>query len=74
MLLELVLGFESHVGRTVQSVCKNNKKRNQLLKARSSVGRCDSMRVNEGRRGRSILEIKFPDTCRGGERGEEPAS
>ena len=31
-------------------ICKNAKKRDQLLRAPSSVGRCNSTRVDEGRK------------------------
>ena len=48
----LVLGFESHVGRAVDYISKKEKKKkNQLLRAPCSVGRRDSIRVDEGRRG-----------------------
>ena len=49
MLLEMVLGFESHMGRTLSLFAKIKSHRNQLLKAPSSVGRHNSMRVGEGR-------------------------
>ena len=48
--IELVLEFESHVSRTFELSCKKENQRNQLLRAPSSVGRRNSMRVNEGRK------------------------
>ena len=50
LVIDLVLGFESHVGRTFEFLCKKGKM-NQLLKAPSSVGRRNSMRIDEGRKG-----------------------
>ena len=51
--------------------------RNQLLRAPSGVGRRNrnSMRVDEGRKGQSLLAIKTPSKARknrSGEEGEEP--
>ena len=52
MLLELYLGFESHVSRTFEFIlAKIKNQRNQLRRAPSSVGRRSSMRVDEGRKG-----------------------
>ena len=59
--LEMVLEFESHVARFFFScLCAKIKHRsNQLLRAPSSVGRRNSMRVDEGRKGWSLLAIKM---------------
>ena len=50
LLLELVL-FESHMGRTFATFAEMKNERNELLRAPSSVGRRNSMRVDEGREG-----------------------
>ena len=39
-------------------ICKNAKKIDQLLRAPSSVGRCNSTRVAEGRKCSLLLAIK----------------
>ena len=58
IILELILGFESHVTWTFVTIRKTEKsKTSTVLKARSSVGRHHSMRVDEGRKGRSLLAI-----------------
>ena len=52
VLIELVLGFESYVGGTFDFFCEIINQRNQLLgEAPSSVGRRNSMRVDEARKG-----------------------
>ena len=54
-VLELVPGFQSLVGRTDKFICDDNEsKRNLMLRAPTSVGRGNSMRVDEGR-GAEIL-------------------
>ena len=60
MLLKLVLGFESHVGRTFWRLfAKKKKQRNLMLRAPSSVSKRNSMRVNEGRKGSSLIATKM---------------
>ena len=43
------------------------------LRARNSVGRCNSTRVNEGRKMLNSSRDKNEGTYRSGERGEGPA-
>ena len=58
MLLKLVLGFEPHVGRSLEYICKMKNQRNQLLRAPSRVGWHDSTRIDEGRKCWSLLAIQ----------------
>ena len=70
-ILGLVLGSKfSWVG--LLSLFARINKRNQLLRAPSSVGKRDSMRVDEGRKGRRLLAIRMKGTYRSGEGGGEP--
>ena len=53
-MIELVLGLNSHLDRIFEFICTNKNHRNQLLRAPSSVGSHNSMRVDEGIAGPAI--------------------
>ena len=59
MLLELILEFESNVGRPLEFSSISIYQRNQLLRARANEGRRKSMRADEPRKGWCLVEIKM---------------
>ena len=50
MLLALAIEFDAHRGEILNLFAKMQTKKDQLLKAPSSVGRYNSRRVDEGRK------------------------
>ena len=71
LLIELVLQLESHVGPNFEFICKVN--RDRQLRAPRSVGRHNLMRVDEGRRGSSLVAMEIKGTYLSGERRLELA-
>ena len=74
LLVELVMGFESHVGWTFSSLfAKIENQRNPTAESAhsSSVGRRNSMRVDEGRNCWSLLAMKNEGAYSSGEGGEK---
>ena len=61
LLIEAVLEFKPHLGRKLEFVCKNRNERNRPLIApvTSSVGRRNSIGVDEERKGSSLVAIKM---------------
>ena len=72
ILIVLLMGFESHVGRTLESICKNINKRNQPLRAPSSAGRRGSDASRRGKKGLKSSRDKTDGAYRSGEGEEEP--